>query len=634
MGALRNLTALALGAALASALPAPILMAAPQVPPEEGQQPPAFRCGESRDAASTKACVTTYLQNIAQLSAADRYNLAMDAFSNHLPCFGVSEAKDLVVQEALQAAQELGSFDAAIIATFNRGACYWNDTPPKWQKALASFVPFRNAVAPYVNPTFLDSPEHIRDQAFVFRDAARRYVRFLENADRVDGPRTCGRQPDSCLNDAWALTQRLKARMFHARSLQVLVAKDRSGQLARLLERQFQVGQIKEGRRLGLQFASDGNLATLRDAVAEEARISSQIDINFPEYSRLYASLAPSLDDVRALLRDEETYVSYLFTEDLKKPIAFVVGKRRPAKIVQLPSTSYEIKQLIAAIQEGILDKETDAQLNEKLKLAGLWLIEPLQLAPGAKLIVEADEELLGLPLSLVVDRKGSLGATHQISYVPSAGVFSNLRRSGPGTGTLYVGFGRGEFDPPLRALTAVKDEITAAATGFGPKIGFSDPEASENSIYRHADEVRRARVLHLATHTVYSNNQVGLLFHEGGGEDGLLTETEILARLATPADLVILSGCDTARLDREGGVPGEAFSALTRAFFAVGAKKLLITQWDVDDRFASMIVTYFMRAYTVNGDASRALAEAQRAVREDPAARVKDWAGWVLLSD
>jgi CHAT domain-containing protein len=370
------------------------------------------------------------------------------------------------------------------------------------------------------------------------------------------------------------------------------------------------------------------------EAIAEEARIAGQIDAGFPEYSRLYAGLAPNLEEIQSVLREGETYISYLFTDDARKPIALVLGKRGPARMVQLPGIGYEIKQLVAAIQEGILDKEPASQLDEKLKLAGAWLVDPLQLAPGAKLVVEADEELSGLPLALAVDRRGQVGASHRITYVPSAGVFLSLRRSGPGTGKLYVGFGRGRFEPPLRELTAVGEEIAAAGANFGPATGFSDPEAPESAIYQHADEVRRARVLHLATHTVYRNGEVGLLFHEGVGEDGLLTEREILARLTTSADLVVLSGCDTARLDREGGVPGEAFSALTRAFFAIGAKKLLITQWDVDDRFASIMVTRFMRAYIAGGDASLALAEAQRAVREDPAARLKDWAGWVLLSD
>lgn len=97
---------------------------------------------------------------------------------------------------------------------------------------------------------------------------------------------------------------------------------------------------------------------------------------------------------------------------------------------------------------------------------------------------------------------------------------------------------------------------------------------------------------------------------------------------------MVVLSGCDTATLNQSGDVPGEAFSALTRAFFAAGARKLLVTQWQVRDRFAGPFIETFMRGYATHAEAARALAEAQAAVRAMPDATERDWAGWILVGD
>ena len=139
--------------------------------------------------------------------------------------------------------------------------------------------------------------------------------------------------------------------------------------------------------------------------------------------------------------------------------------------------------------------------------------------------------------------------------------------------------------------------------------------------------------MLHLATHTDLRDGEVALVFHDGEGEDGRLTETDIVARLRTSADLVVLSACDTATLNQYG-VPGEAFSGLTRAFFASGARKLLVTQWEVQDRFAGPLIAAFMRVYAARGNAPRALAEAQATVRAMPDATEWDVAGWILVGD
>ena len=168
----------------------------------------------------------------------------------------------------------------------------------------------------------------------------------------------------------------------------------------------------------------------------------------------------------------------------------------------------------------------------------------------------------------------------------------------------------------------------------FGSNAAYQNSDAKESDLYHLSDLLQRARVIHLATHTNWTGSEFALVFHEGDGEDGSLTETDIVRRVRTSANLVILSGCDTARLDSESNLPGEAFSSLTRAFFAAGARKMLVTQWQVRDVAAGVFVPDFLRSYAESNDPDQALQFAQAQMRKNPSATAKDWAGWILVGD
>ena len=584
------------------------------------------------------ACVNEFLRDLERLPPEVQYELAQEAFFA-LPCFGYGPQKDLIVQAGVRAAQTLGSFDGAILAMFNRGVCYWNDTPANFERALDNFAPFRDALAPYVNPRFLDSAGEVERQAFIFRDAARRYLRFLENAHRIAQARRapfCSRPPHHCVNDAWALTQRVKARLFHSRMLQVFAANDRTGQLSSLLSRQVRAAQAREAMRLGLAPIPGEHQ---QQVAAEAPGIDRELAQRFPEFTALYESFAPTFAELQGSLRDNEIYVSYLFTDEGRRIFAFRVSKREP------PASSCGSSFLrrrhdssSRRFAQAILEQAPAPVLEALLRQADTALMEPMRIPAGARIIIEADEELSALPFALARSAAGPTGAPHQVSYVPSAGVFRNLRSSeARQRGQLYLGFGRMTFPAlpaPNNFLGAVRDELAAAAAAFGQDAHISEPEARESTLYRQGEALARTRVLHLASHTEASDGEVALLFHEGDGEDGRLTESDILGRLRTSADLVILSGCDTATLNQSGDVPGEAFSALTRAFFATGARRLLVTQWQVRDRFAGAFIETFTRRYADHSDAHRALAEAQARVRAMPEATEWDWAGWILVGD
>jgi CHAT domain-containing protein len=84
------------------------------------------------------------------------------------------------------------------------------------------------------------------------------------------------------------------------------------------------------------------------------------------------------------------------------------------------------------------------------------------------------------------------------------------------------------------------------------------------------------------------------VLTPDGQDKPPLLMMSEV-AELELDADLVILSGCNTAASDV--GSYNEGLSGLGRAFLHAGARALLVSHWSVDSRATVAVMTRFAAA-------------------------------------
>jgi CHAT domain-containing protein len=106
-------------------------------------------------------------------------------------------------------------------------------------------------------------------------------------------------------------------------------------------------------------------------------------------------------------------------------------------------------------------------------------------------------------------------------------------------------------------------------------------------------------RYVHFATHGLIDSRYPSLSslalsqFDEQGLElDGLLRLRDIYG-LELNADLVVLSACETA-LGRE--IRGEGLLGLTQGFMYAGARRLVVSLWQVPDRATSELMAHFYR--------------------------------------
>jgi CHAT domain-containing protein len=269
----------------------------------------------------------------------------------------------------------------------------------------------------------------------------------------------------------------------------------------------------------------------------------------------------------------------------------------------------------------------------------------------GRSLLVVPHGVLHYVPFEALPHRGSLLIERHAVSYAPSLNSAVHLRRGGAAPAPFRIlAVGNPSVQTPdsvqassragdidtvglLGPLPYAGDEIDAIRRTFGGRSDIlSGPEARESAF--RASDLRRYPVIHFATHGLVNEHRPGrsgLLFTAEAGEDGVLQMSEIY-RLGLRADLVVLSACQTA-LGRE--VTGEGIVGLTRAFFYAGARSVVATLWNLNDRFAAEFVARFYEELRSGVSSEEALRRTKLAYLNHPQySHPFYWSSLVLTGD
>jgi CHAT domain-containing protein/tetratricopeptide (TPR) repeat protein len=170
--------------------------------------------------------------------------------------------------------------------------------------------------------------------------------------------------------------------------------------------------------------------------------------------------------------------------------------------------------------------------------------------------------------------------------------------------------------------LPETTDELCAVARLLGaPESSvYLGERATESTLkaLSASGELKRARILHFATHGLLAGETEGIARSRAepalmltppqqasDEDDGLLTASEV-AQLKLDADWVVMSACNTAAGDK---VDVEALSGLARAFFYAGSRALLVSHWYVDSDAAVALTSGAFAQLQANPSLGRAEA-------------------------
>jgi CHAT domain-containing protein len=186
---------------------------------------------------------------------------------------------------------------------------------------------------------------------------------------------------------------------------------------------------------------------------------------------------------------------------------------------------------------------------------------------------------------------------------------------------------------PRLLASRAEANAIMAV-TPWRSGFEATDFEASRATVTK--TDLSDYRIVHFATHGLLNNEHPELsgivlsLFDENGKpQDGFLRLNDIY-NLKLPADLVVLSACNTG-LGKD--VKGEGLVGLTRGFMYAGASSVVASLWKVDDEATAELMRYFY-SYMLKDGLSPAAALRKAQVTMSQQKRWQSpyyWSGFII---
>ena len=415
--------------------------------------------------------------------------------------------------------------------------------------------------------------------------------------------------------------------------------------------------------------ASDESLAEL---TAEKEQLERRLNAQFG--SPLQANERVTLEELRSLLSRNAVFVDiymydrYEYAEfESTNYAAIVIRDGKQLEVIELGKKS-DIDAAIAAWRQSAVSGSTNERQHWESLRDRVWT----NLVSGAglgneKIYLAPDGELARIPWHL-------FPASGELTQVDSARAFKQVRaeRSGAaGRGVLLVGdvdFGNGPLSlQPLAGTAREVEEIAVMATREGlTSNSLTAADATEGNV---VSGLENNGWIHFATHGLFFSSEQARASSRGfvamvdqsastepqsappsrnpmmssglafagindispSNTSGYLSAEELLGINFSGAELVVLSACNTGR-----GVEatGQGVIGLRSALTSAGARRVLMSLWEVDDEATTELMQEFYSAIWNEGlKPAQALDRAQERVRSNPRfAHPYYWAAWILV--
>lgn len=319
------------------------------------------------------------------------------------------------------------------------------------------------------------------------------------------------------------------------------------------------------------------------------------------------------LQTFQRALPDDTTVVEYFEARGVTYALVIARGAQRVhrlarteavvdrIRLLQFQLSKFRLGDAYVTRQGPALAQATRAHLRALYEA----LLAPLRSEiTTSRLVILPHGPLHHLPFHALVAGDRAVIDDLVVSYAPSASVLYHAwkRPATPTQGALVMGV-------PDAGLPFVKEEVTTVARQLrGSRVRLGR-QAGLDALRRLG---RRSRVIHIATHGFF--RQDNPLFSSVRLGSGPLSLFE-LYDLDIRADLVTLSGCGTGLSVQTGG---DELIGLVRGWLYAGARSVLVTLWDANDRSTATFMGHFYRALAQGLDRAAAVRTAMLALREE----------------
>lgn len=405
----------------------------------------------------------------------------------------------------------------------------------------------------------------------------------------------------------------------------------------------------------------------VRRLLAERTRLRARLSVRDPRRTSLTKPPVRTLDEIHEMLdRSQALLLDYR----LGAPRSFVWAVTGDQLRTYVLPSREEIESLVRQAHDLLSTghrRSAEGRIRQLLGDLGSILLAPASdLLDETRTVVIVGDGLLPLvPFAALPLAGRPLVDTHELRHVPSMSTLAVLEERSPSgfpAGLLAVladpVFSRDDPrihpEPGEPARVATVDSASTVRGARLTRLVHSGREAerivrrvpasqrfSATGFDARRDLVTGGRldgfkILHFATHARIDSEQPDLSHlvfsrwtRTGEPVDGLLFSHELFG-LELPADLVVLSACDTA-LGRQ--VRGEGLVGLTQGFFHAGASRVLASLWPVEDEATTELMDRFYEHLLDEGaPPALALRRAQLDIKKEPRWEAPYfWAGFHL---
>ncbi|MFK7747940.1 MAG: CHAT domain-containing protein [Kordia sp.] len=356
--------------------------------------------------------------------------------------------------------------------------------------------------------------------------------------------------------------------------------------------------------------------------------LEKRIELDSPKYFKLkYADAVIEISTLQEKLNDSTTLIE--FFKNKNTVYTFIITKKSfHVKKLQIA----DLDSKIEALNSAITNKNT-VQFSTHAFNLYKELVAPIQhYFIGNELIIIPDESLWHLKFDLLLTEETKANQNpayllykYAISYANSASLLfeETVKNQIDDFANECVAFSYTNKDVILSSnntaassklrntqidLPGTRKEIQEISQILKGTYFYGD-DANEMNFKKYAN---KAKILHLALHGDIDNNNsnnLKIYFSEGSPNDDDKLFSHELYSLHIPANLVVLSACNTGNGEVN---KAEGIQSLGNAFQYAGAKSLLLSSWEISDKTTPDIMRYFYQHIKEGMPKHKALQQAK----------------------
>jgi len=371
------------------------------------------------------------------------------------------------------------------------------------------------------------------------------------------------------------------------------------------------------------------------------------------------------------LFGNNEYFISYYFNSDA---IYVFTASQDGIQMLKLKNNVKDITNIVSQISPYYNTRfiGKDIYFNKDLfsfnpdKAYELYrkLLQPAlsNIPENSELIFSLPNQLAALPFEfLTVKKQNETGKSslfirkylienYSISYSPSFSIWKELKSRSSSKNDLALFEGDPDFNfkgknyASTRSVSAnlnlysrnVKvlplkysaEEIKGIEGYFDNKKVLLNDKATETNFKK---EAASASIIHLSTHSFLFNNYPVVIFSNDDKKNDGYLETGEVAKLHLNSDMVVLSSCKSGlgQTDKAEGILG-----MQKVFFDAGASSVVLSLWDVNDKYTATLMKYFYGFLSKGQSKSNALRNAKFEFIDNVDPNPYYWAAFTLTGN